>query len=655
MRIIIYISLLLIICFPNINFSQTSDSVNAQLARVQEYITDKNYAQGISSLTILLQENPNDNNIYRAYAELLLSFNQYDNAITNIQKAILLSKENPSNHVIAGNIYRTQKKYTEAQKAYAYAIKLAPNMGEAYSEFALLNLQYNFLQDAERLAELAYHYSPNSWQNVILRAKIAQQNRNSSLSQKIFLEGIRNFPYNESLLDAFADFYISDKELDKAIVILEEANARFGDSILRNRLLGDISFLQNNHSKALKYYEMTDQTLSELPIKNTALLKWQLYNLYSIADNVDKANEFLQKAFELDPKNQLYISAFYNYILPTDNTALKLKLAKHLEGLANQERKKGLGYYRLSLLQKIVKLDPSNSKARNSLINYAKIQNNQHAIELLLKDGVNQEASNPFTAKIMALRNHLSKTKRLNTSERLLYQYTNKIFIKDSSCRIGPSIQKELKELEYFYPDMNFVVELDKEFVQESRTIFQRNTNYNTITSMVVDQDNSILDIETFDKTGLLIDKFKHAFTSQRLTENLINLIVGISQNLPTIGFINSRLADSSFEISLGTNHDLTETSTVAILDKNFTPLTTAIVTSITPYTATIKQNATPLSIIDIKSSFIIPVEYVPSLNTNTTKDKKTDIPSTNIIKNVNQISQIRHAITVDFSNSENN
>ena len=655
MRIIIYISLLLIICFPNINFSQTSDSVNAQLARVQEYITDKNYAQGISSLTILLQENPNDNNIYRAYAELLLSFNQYDNAITNIQKAILLSKENPSNHVIAGNIYRTQKKYTEAQKAYAYAIKLAPNMGEAYSEFALLNLQYNFLQDAERLAELAYHYSPNSWQNVILRAKIAQQNRNSSLSQKIFLEGIRNFPYNESLLDAFADFYISDKELDKAIVILEEANARFGDSILRNRLLGDISFLQNNHSKALKYYEMTDQTLSELPIKNTALLKWQLYNLYSIADNVDKANEFLQKAFELDPKNQLYISAFYNYILPTDNTALKLKLAKHLEGLANQERKKGLGYYRLSLLQKIVKLDPSNSKARNSLINYAKIQNNQHAIELLLKDGVNQEASNPFTAKIMALRNHLSKTKRLNTSERLLYQYTNKIFIKDSSCRIGPSIQKELKELEYFYPDMNFVVELDKEFVQESRTIFQRNTNYNTITSMVVDQDNSILDIETFDKTGLLIDKFKHAFTSQRLTENLINLIVGISQNLPTIGFINSRLADSSFEISLGTNHDLTETSTVAILDKNFTPLTTAIVTSITPYTATIKQNATPLSIIDIKSAFIIPVEYVPSLNTNTTKDKKTDIPSTNIIKNVNQISQIRHAITVDFSNSENN
>ena len=64
MRIIIYISLLLTVCFPNVFFSQTSNSVNAQLAQVKEYIADKDYAQGISSLTILLQENPNDNNIY---------------------------------------------------------------------------------------------------------------------------------------------------------------------------------------------------------------------------------------------------------------------------------------------------------------------------------------------------------------------------------------------------------------------------------------------------------------------------------------------------------------------------------------------------------------------------------------------------------------
>ena len=655
MRIITYIFLLLMVCIPNIHFSQASNSVNVQLEQVKQHIADKNYAQGISILTILLQENPNDNNIYRVYAELLLSFELYDSAITNIQKAVLLSKENSSNHVIAGNIYRAQKNYTNAQKAYAYAIKLAPNMGEAYSEFALLNIQYYFLQDAKRLAELAYHYSPNSWQNIILRAKIAQQDFNSPLAQKIFLEGIQKFPYNEYLLDAFADFYISNKEPNKAIVILEEANARFGDSIMRNKLLGDLLFSQNNYAKALKYYETTDLIFSELPIGNSALLKWKLHNLYAIADNIDKANEFLQKAFELEPSNQLYISVFYNYLLSTNNTALKLKLARHLEVLANQERKKGLGYYYLSLLQKIINLDPSNNKARKNLLDYAKIKNNQHSINQLLIDSATQDSTNTFIAKTIALRDHLTKSKRLDISKRLVYQYTNKIFIKDSSCRIGPSIQKEMRDLEYFYPSMNFVIELDKEFIQESRTIFQQNTDYNTITSMVIDQDNSILNIQVFDKRGLLLINLKHAFTSQRLTENLINLIVNMSQDLPTIGYINSRLADSSFEISLGTVHNLTETSTVAILDKNFTPLTTATVTAITPYTATIKQNFTPLSIIDMRSSFVVPIEFVPSLNTNTTKDKKTDIPSTNVIKNIDQISQIRHTNTVDFSQSENN
>ena len=70
MNITTYIFLLIIIQIANISFSQTTDSVNVQLEQVQQHITDKNYAQGISILTVLIQENPNDNNIYRAYAEL---------------------------------------------------------------------------------------------------------------------------------------------------------------------------------------------------------------------------------------------------------------------------------------------------------------------------------------------------------------------------------------------------------------------------------------------------------------------------------------------------------------------------------------------------------------------------------------------------------
>ncbi|MDK2819081.1 MAG: hypothetical protein KFW21_06505 [Spirochaetota bacterium] len=648
MKITKYILLLIIIQITSISFSQTTESVNVQLEQVQQHITDKNYALGISILTVLIQENPNDNNIYRAYAELLLSFRHYDDATTNIQKAILLSKDNPSNYVIEGNIYRAQKKYTNAQTSYAHAIKLSPNMGEAYSEFSLLNLQYRFIQDAERLAKLAYHYSPNSWQNIILRAKIAQQNNNSTLAQKIFLEGVRRFPYNENLLDAFAEFYISNKEYNKASVILKEVNIRFGDSILRNNLLGDLLFSQSNYTEALKYYELIDQIYAELPIDNIAILKWKLYNLYQITNNTNKSNESLQKAFELDPTNQLYISAFYNYLLSTDNTALKTMFSKYLEKLATQERGKGLGHYYLSLLKKIFELDPSNTKVRNSLIDYAKIKNDQHLINQLLKENIKQDTNNTLITKIITLRNHLTKTKKLDTNQRRSYQYTNKIFITDSSCKIGSSIQKELKDLEFFYPNIIFSVELEKDFKRESKTIFQNNTNYNLVIDMVINQDNSVLNIEVFDKKGLLINYFKHAFSTQILSENLINLVLNISQMLPPIGYINTRLANSTFNISLGSTHLLTTNSIVTILDKNFVPLTTATITSITPYSATVKQNMTPRSIIDIESAFVIPIEFIPSLDTNT-------IQSTNIIKNINQISQIRHATTVDFSTTDNN
>ena len=450
------------------------------------------------------------------------------------------------------------------------------------------------------------------------------------------------------MLDAFAEFYISNKEYNKASVILKEVNVRFGDSILRNNLLGDLLFSQSNYTEALKYYELIDQIYAELPIDNIAVLKWKLYNLYQIANNTDKSNESLQKAFELDPTNQLYISAFYNYLLSTDNTALKTMFSKYLEKLATQERRKGLGHYYLSLLKKIFELDPSNTKVRNSLIDYAKIKNDQHLINQLLKENTKHDTNNTLITKIITLRNHLTKTKKLDINQRRFYQYTNKIFITDSSCKIGSSIQKELKDLEFFYPNIIFSVELEKDFKRESKTIFQNNTNYNLIIDMVINQDNSVLNIEVFDKKGLLINYFKHAFSTQILSENLINLVLNISQMLPPIGYINSRLANSTFNISLGSTHLLTTNSIVVILDKNFVPLTTATITSITPYSATVTQNTTPTSIINIESAFVIPIEFIPSLDTNT-------IQSTNIIKNIDQISQIRHATTVDFSTTDNN
>ncbi|MGL4676414.1 MAG: tetratricopeptide repeat protein [Brevinema sp.] len=626
---------------PILIFPQTKVDINNQLLQVSKYISENNYTQGLSSLNALLQQNPNDHDIYRFYAQLFLQLNHYPSALSNIQKALLLSKENASNHLVAGNIYQAQKNYPEAHKSYTKAISLDPSMGEAYTAFSLLNLQHNFIQDAQRLAELAYHYNTESWQSIILQAKIAQKSNKSAQAQKIFLDGIRNFPYNEQLLDAFAEFYITNKELSKAIVILEEANARFGDSIQRNQLLGDITFSQQQKEKALKYYEFLDNIYAQLSLPPSALLKWRLYNLYKDL-NIEKAYPFLQNALELSPTNQLYISAFYGSLLSNDTSPLKSSLVRHLDTLVNQEQKTGINYYYLSLLQKILLLNPAHNKARQQLTTYAKLQQNEAQIQEFLTQSLTYEPNNISLQNTLLLRNHLDKTKRLNNKIRPVYQYTNKIFVEDNICFFGSSIERELQNLELFFPNIHNTIELTKQFAQESRTIFQTNTNYNIVSHLSINPQDSTMNIRIFDKQGFPIDTFQHQFQTETLTKTLISFTQYLNTLLPPIGYITTRQTNSHFQISLGSKNHILSNSTMAILDKNFKVLTTAQITELSPYSAIIKQLSTPMQAIDIESAYVVPLQYVPTLNTNQT--------STNIIKDINQVSQPRYSTQINLS-----
>lgn len=643
-------SIFILLLIPVFITAQTTDQMNTELSNVQQHITDKNYAQGLSILNSLLTQNPNDNNIYRHYAELLLDLKHYDLALSNIQKAILLSKSTPSNHLIAGNIYRAQKNYTEAQNAYNKTIQLDPGMGEAYTEFTLLNLQHYFMRDAQRLAELAYRFTPNSWKNIILRAKIAQQTGQISRAQKIFLEGIQQFPYNEQLLDAFAEFYISNNEMSKAIIILEEANSRFGESVTRNLLLGDSAFFQKQQDEAIKYYEIINNTYQQLKLPLSPMIQWRLYNLYRINNEIEKSYSFLQSALELDPLNQLYISEFYQYLLSTDNQSLKISLSQHLENIANQERKTGIDDYYLSILQKIVRLNPSNNKIRRKLINYAKIQGNEDRIQDLVTQSLAQEPNNQQLKNTAQLRKHLNNTQRLDVEKTKIYQYTNKIFVEDNICYFARSIQQELGNLEIFYPNIISKIELKQKFAQESRTMFQTNTNYNIVTHAFIDRLGSTIHIAIYDKKGLPLATFKHGFQTKNLTTILVAFTRYINKNLPSIGYILQRQADSHFKISLGTNNSLSTNSQVAIMNKDFIPLTIGNVISITAKDAIIKQVETPLEAIDIDSAYIVPLQYVPSLissNTNTTTQ------TTSIISNINQITQTRYPLQIKLSLSQ--
>ncbi len=630
---------LLIIAFltAGISHSQTTELINSELQKVNEYIIEKNYAQGLSTLNTLLQQNPNDSNIYRKYAELMLELHQYSAAVTNIEKAILLSKNNPSNYLVAGNIYRAEHNYESAQEAYSNAIKIAPGMGEAYTDFALLNLQHYFMHDAGRLAELAYHYNPDSWQNVILRAKIAQQNGFTNEAQNIFLEGIKDFPYNEQLLDAFAQYYIDLGQNSKAVVILEEANSRFGESLYRNQTLAENAFRQKQYELAAKYYEILVETYKILKLPPDPLAEWRLYIMYNMQG--EPSAERLLEAFEYDPQNQLYISALYAYLMDSGNEELKISLSRYLAGLSAETREMGINYYYLSLLKKITALNPADNKARAELINYAKIIGSEFMVQEFLEESLKYEPNNKFLEMSLEIRDYLSRTRRLNLKKRPVYQYTNKIFIEDNPSFYSDYAALELQNLEFLFPNIYNQTELSENFAQESRTMFQTNTNFNTASRMYI--SNQTIYAEIFDKYGVPVAVFVQGFSPENLTRTMIAFMRYLSDMLIPVGYLESRGGASTFVISLGSEQGLKDKDIVAILDKNFNLLTTAEVESTGKNTATVRQLATPTRMIDLSTSYVVPAEYIPSLG----------IENNHAIKDITQVSRIRYPLEIKLSN----
>ena len=639
-----YYTLLLSFFIMGVSYAQ--NSVPDQLKTIKEHIQQDDYTMGITLLDQLVTQNPYDNTIYRYYAELLLEIDMVDSAISNIQEALRLSQNNPENHIIAGNIYRAQKDYLKAKESYEKAITLAPGTAQVYYEYATLNIDFKYLNEAERLLNLSINFEPQSWENIILKAKLATERKQFTQAQNLFFEAVERFSYEETVLAEFADFYIQRKLYNKAIEVLKETNIRFGDSSRRNKILGDLLFIQGRYEESLQYYTLSDQNQGSSPFPVPHALKWKLYNLSKITGDMDTAHRYLKEAFELSPNNQLYISTFYNYLMTLpEGDITRLALSRFLEKKADLLGKKGVGLYYITILQRIVFLDPTNTKIRSKLINYARLYNNEYRIDSLLRANATYDPQNTGLSNSILLREHLQKTSRLDINPKKEYIYTNKIYIDNNLGFLVDTIKNDIEFINTFFNGVVYSVNTSVPFAAETKNIFQNNTNYNIITHASIQEDGSEVSIQVYDKTGYPIRRDSDFYNEALLTESIINHIEKSVANTPPIGLLLERLPNSTFRINLGTKLNITNNSSLVIMNKDFEPIVTATVTEVLPETAIIKQDGVSQDFFNFEESFIVPLKYVPSLNTNTNVT-----PMSTGITNILQISQKRYSATVDFS-----
>ncbi|MGL4394504.1 MAG: tetratricopeptide repeat protein [Brevinema sp.] len=568
--------LLLTFLLTNLNFALSNS-----LLEIQQSINAQDYAKSFALLQEEMVRTPNNTHVYRLYAELLLELENYGEALTNINQAITLSQADSENHRIAGNIYRAMNDYTNASAAYARAVRLDPNSIDNYHDYAILNAQFGRLLDATRLLKLAENFDTSSWKNYLIKAKIAVQQNKLDEGKKILFDAVNLFPSEEDLIIELANIYIKLNQPNQAIALLKEANKRFSATSKKNSLIADILFANKKYEDALENYLAAQKIIPPYLQRNRSQILWKLFNLYYITGDLTAAEKQILDAIAINKNQQLYQSAYYNFLLNTqDNNSQKRKgAANRFLELSFEKKNQGISLFYVSLLQKASLLDPMNIVVKDQLLEYAKIRKDGQLVDSVLREIGQIQTEKSKIQDVIRFRNHLIKTKRLNIEPAATYQFKHLVFIEPRYDLLHKILGSEIQTVEQFYPNIRSSIEVNTSFLQNSTSIFQNNKDFEIITSINFDSFNN-LKITSYDYKGMPIKNMTLPLSEQNFTDNVLNYAKQINSLVPNIGFIKKRLGAGAFEISLGTQHQITNNMKLSILDKNFRAISEITITN---------------------------------------------------------------------------
>lgn len=603
-------SVLLSLC-PILIYPQIFSEKENQIIRL---IDTGSYARSFNELQILKENNPSSASYYQLSARLAYAMSSYAEAFTNIYSAVRLSPKNSTNFLIMGNSLRKLGRFAEARNAYTKGMAVDASHGQLYFEMAQLNFLEEKTIEAEYYLKLSQNFNPNSWVNDILAAQLSLSQGDTNTAERLFLKTVETYPQEAPILQELADFYALQKKYDKATAILKEAERRFGDSINRSLQIGDYSFLQGAYKEALSYYSKVKKSFDGKPFSGASLVSWRLYRLYLQNSDTNNAETNLRASFELTPSNQLYISEFTRFLVnnyPPENS-YRAVMAKYLDKLSQQEKRKGYSAYYLSLLYKTALIDPFNPAPYKELLNYAKINQDENAISTLL---TSLALALPDAKKIedtIKIRKYLSSTSRLNEAPRKLYAYKTIFFIEDSIHQSSTAFGEEIKFYNSMFPKLNLEVS-DKSFALENRSLF-RLENYGVVVHVVIGQAS--MDIDIFDKKGVLINSRTQPYSPNLFTENILSLLKNLSVMLPPIAYLEQRLPNNVFKVGLGAKDGIKADDVLTVYDNNFNPITQLTTVETSPYSATasIIQGKT-VSLNDGKGSYVIPFKIEDKIN----------------------------------------
>ncbi|WP_339922985.1 DUF5107 domain-containing protein [uncultured Cyclobacterium sp.] len=172
--------------FDQVNAPELSENQKLYLEARQQYYS-RDYKKAKASYETLLENDPGNQKGRIDYAELLLRFTQYDEALEHIYKALATDYFDHQANFVAGSIYLAKGQTTQALEAFGWAARSMEFRSSAYAIMSEIYLSEGLLGQAEDFAQKALR---NNTSNVMALQPLAviQRLKGKKESAKATLE-----------------------------------------------------------------------------------------------------------------------------------------------------------------------------------------------------------------------------------------------------------------------------------------------------------------------------------------------------------------------------------------------------------------------------------------------------------------------------------
>ena len=245
---------------------------------------------------------------WEVYVYLALSYrelNNYENAINYLKKSILINSYYADGYWLLGEIYIDLGNYGLALKNLEKAVELAPNNSRYLNSLAKVYLELDKIPQAIRTLQISIDTNPNSKWSYFYLGKALEKEFQFDLAIEQYLKSLEIDPNFTQAKVSVAKLYSYLSEYKKAIEILESVVDKIIDPEI-HFMLGQFYYNSKNYEKSINNLESYIKV-----INNNWQAFYLLYLDYVAINNKEKALFYLEKAYELNPKDTKIIGDLF--------------------------------------------------------------------------------------------------------------------------------------------------------------------------------------------------------------------------------------------------------------------------------------------------------------------------------------------------------